>query len=134
VAYYGSQSIGETTHSPQICIPGGGWDILSIEPKAVSYSVAGRSTTITANRVVISKGHDRQIVYYWFQGRGRTEINDYFLKLNLMRDAIFRNRTDGSLVRFVTPITNPADEGQADKVALQFIAAAMPRLSSYLPE
>jgi hypothetical protein len=46
----------------------------------------------------------RALVYYWYQGRGRTEASEYRVKWNLLRDAALRGRTEEALVRIVVPI------------------------------
>ena len=43
VAYYASQRKGESAHSPRSCIPGGGWEITSLEQHNVDgASVSGQ--------------------------------------------------------------------------------------------
>ena len=44
-------------------------------------------------------------MYYWYQGRGRIESNEYTVKYNLMRDAALYGRTEEALVRLVVPLT-----------------------------
>ena len=53
---------------------------------------------------MIQKGIDRQVVLYWYQGRGRVIANEYANKLWLMVDAARLHRTNGSLVRIVVPV------------------------------
>ena len=53
---------------------------------------------------MIQKGIDRQVVLYWYQGRGRVIANEYANKLWLMVDAARLHRTNGSLVRIVAPV------------------------------
>ena len=53
---------------------------------------------------MIRKGLETQLVYYWFAGRGRTLTNDFAAKLTAMADSLTRGRTDGGLVRLITPV------------------------------
>src|SRR5690242_21486117 len=48
-------------------------------------------------------------------------------KLYLLKDAIFKNRTDGALVRLTTPIFSGEQETDADKRLQQFIHTLMPK-------
>ena len=106
VAYYKSQRKGVSPHSPRVCIPGGGWEISKFDRiEANGHPV---------NRVLIKKGHQRQLVYYWFQGHGRIIANEYINKWYLFIDSMLKNRTDGALVRFVTNISQNEDERMAD--------------------
>ena len=53
---------------------------------------------------MIRKGLETQLVYYWFAGRGRTLTNDFAAKFTAMADGLTRGRTDGGLVRLITPV------------------------------
>ena len=99
IAYYASQRQGDTIHSPQNCLPGAGW--LPVEGGRTSVDV--RTSRLTVNRYVIQKGIDRQLVLYWYQGRGRVVANEYANKLWLMFGAARLHRTNGSLVRLIAP-------------------------------
>jgi exosortase D (VPLPA-CTERM-specific) len=132
VAYYNSQRSGRSVHSPRACIPGGGWTIRSFERR--NLAGAGPQGTLPVNRVVIELGSQRQIVYYWFQQRGRILTNEYLVKWFIFWDALTRNRTDGALVRLAVPVTEDADEAATDLVVARFAAQFMPALTRYVPD
>ena len=127
VGYYASQRQGDTIHSPQNCLPGAGWRPVSFE--RVTIDAAG--TPITVNRYLIQKGIDRQAVIYWYQGRGRVVASEYANKLWLMFDAATAGRTNGSLVRMITPVATTSSAA-FDELA-DFTSAVFPRLSAYVP-
>ena len=129
VAYYASQRKGESPHSPIVCIPGGGWQITLIERK--NYQDAG--VDFPLNRVVIAKGSSRQLVYYWFDERGRAVADEYLAKWYLLTDAIVKNRTDGALIRLVTEIYPGETDDDADRRLQSFMGAAVANLSGFLP-
>lgn len=131
-AYYGSQRSGESAHSPASCLPGGGWRIVQMEQRAFAGEEAGRPLEV--NRVLIQQGESRQLVYYWFQQRGRTITNEYLVKWYIFWDSLTRNRTDGALVRLVTPLPENEDVAAADARLLQFARGAVPLLGSYVPD
>ncbi len=124
VAYYQSQRKGVSPHSPRVCIPGGGWEIADLQRVTVNDH--------PANRVVIKKGEQRQLVYYWFQGHGRIVANEYINKWYLFLDAVFKNRTDGALVRHVTPVLPGESLTQADERLIGFMVKADTELSNYV--
>lgn len=124
VAYYQTQRKGASPHSPRVCIPGGGWEIAELK------RVQANGHPI--NRVIIKKGDQRQLVYYWFQGHGRIIANEYINKWYLFVDAIFKNRTDGALVRVVTSVAPNEQVDTADKRILDFLTHAEPELIQYL--
>ena len=129
VAYYSSQRSGESPHSPIVCIPGGGWLITKLE--RTSYPDLG--TGLPFNRVVIEKDGIKELVYYWFDERGRKIANEYWSKWYLLADAITKNRTDGSLVRLSTSISPGEPERDADERLKSFMRDVVPNLAQYLP-
>ena len=86
------------------------------------------------NRVVIQKGEERQLAFYWYQERGRVIASEYASRLFLMLDAARYGRTDGALVRLLTPVGS--DAGDAERAAsrlIEFVRTIFPRLNGYLP-
>jgi exosortase D (VPLPA-CTERM-specific) len=124
IAYYSSQRKGVSPHSPRVCIPGGGWEISELK----RIEVNGHP----ANRVIIQKGENRQIVYYWFQGHGRIVANEYINKWYLFLDAVFKNRTDGALVRYVTAVLPNETIEAADERVLELMIKADVELPTYI--
>ena len=59
--------------------------------------------------------------------------NEYVSKLYLLKDAVFKNRTDGALVRLTTPLYPGENESDADKRLQEFTQALVPNLDRYLP-
>ncbi len=127
VAYYGAQRQGDAIHSPMNCLPGTGWT-----PIAHSRPLVRAGGQIfPVNRYVVEKRGDRQVVMYWFQGRGRTIANEYANKAYLLVDALRMRRTDGALVRVIAPVAD--DERLADLNAGAFIGVLHPQLTRWLP-
>jgi exosortase D (VPLPA-CTERM-specific) len=129
VAYYASQRKGESPHSPLVCIPGDGWLITTFE--RTSYRSLGTEQPI--NRAIIERNGIRQVVYYWYDERGRRIANEYWSKWYLLYDAIARNRSDGALVRLITTVLPGELERDADKRLRLFMQDLLPSLSAYLP-
>jgi len=131
IAYYSSQRSGVSPHSPQVCIPGGGWLITKLERRMRQPVHGGEE--FPYNRVVIERESTKQIVYYWFDQRGKKIANEYMMKWHLLKDAIIMNRTDGTLVRLVTPVFRNESEESADKRLHAFMSELIPLLQSYIP-
>jgi exosortase D (VPLPA-CTERM-specific) len=132
-AWYDKQTEGSGIHSPEVCLPVGGWEISSLDPMTVSMdgTVYGE---FTLNRAVIQNGLSQQLVYYWFEQRGRRVTNDYLAKATVVWDSLTMGRTDGALVRFVTPIGEGESEADADARLQRMMADLLPRLPSFIPE
>jgi len=132
-AYYASQRKGESAHSPRSCIPGGGWEIGDLSTRRLEGVHAG-GDALKVNRVVIQKGPARQLVYYWFQQRGRDITNEYMVKWYLFWDALTRNRSDGTLVRLTTALAPGEDLAAADRRLTEFAQLSVPELRPFIPD
>ena len=133
VAYYASQRAGESAHSPRSCIPGGGWLIRDLSQKTIKLESAP-DKPLEVNRLVIVKGDYKQLVYYWFQQRGRIITNEYLVKWYLLRDSIMENRSDGALVRLTTMSKPGEDLAEADKRIQSLLNELYPDLNKYIPD
>ncbi len=133
IAWYDAQRAGDATHSPKACLPGGGWHIQDLRQVTVpGATVGGRA--VVANRVLIQYEDQRELVYYWFQQRGRVVSSEYLVKWYLLVDSLKRHRTDGALVRFVVPIEVGMTEQQADDAASRFIGLVSPQIDQFVPD
>jgi exosortase D (VPLPA-CTERM-specific) len=132
VAYYDAQTQEASPHSPQACLPGGGWRIDRFTQHAIP-GVGPDGAGIRVNRVEIALGEQRQLVYYWFAQRGRMLTSEYLVKWYIFQDGLTQNRTDGSLVRLTTPVGDSEGIPEADARLEAFVRAIDPKLNYYLP-
>ena len=132
-AYYASQRTGVSAHSPASCMPGGGWLIKSFERSQLS-GMRPDGALLTVNRVVIQQGSTKQLVYYWFQQRGRDITNEYLVKWYLFWDSLTRRRSDGALVRVITPIPQGEPIAAAEERLTGFTRQAVSKLSGFVPD
>ena len=132
VGYYQSQREGDTMHSPLNCLPGAGWEPVTTE--RMTLSVSGETNPVTINRFVVQKGVDRAVVLYWYQSHGRIVASEYASKFYLVYDAFRSNRSDGALVRIVSPVSpRERGDGGAERRAIEFVHALFPHLRKHLP-
>jgi EpsI family protein len=133
MGFYASQRQGDTIHSPLNCLPGAGWEAVS-EGRLTIPNVDGNGRDITVNRYVVQKGLDRHMVLYWYQSQGRVIASEYTSKIYLIHDAVRMNRSDGSMVRVISPIDPRLndDGAAAQELAQQFVRAVFPHLGPYL--
>ena len=131
-AFYHKQTEGSGIHSPEVCLPAGGWEIFSLETSEVAFheTAFGR---FAVNRAIIQKGFQMQLVYYWFEQRGQRFTNDFAAKIGVVRDSFTIGRTDGALVRFVTPIGRDETEAAADARIQALMGEVLPRLPRFVP-
>lgn len=134
VAYYASQRDGIAPHSPQHCIPGDGWEIVSFDSRDMPAGVTAAGGPSTVNRALISRQGVEQVVYYWFDQRGRRLTSAHALKFFVLWDVLTRGRSDGALVRLISPIRPGETADDAEGRLIAFMEDAMPAFPQYLPD
>lgn len=133
VAYYESQRKGKSIHSPETCMPGSGWTFKQAGTLAIPLP-GKQASSITVMRAMIERGTNSQLVYYWFNQRGRILTNAYEMKLYNFWDALVQKRTDGALIRVISPLSSSEKIEDADKRLQNFIKGIMPTLKEFIPE
>lgn len=132
VAFYRSQTEGSGIHSPEVCIPSGGWEVSRWTQSTITLGDGAR-TTFAVNRATIQKGENKQLVYYWFEQRGRRLTSDYATKLYTLWDSAMQGRSDGALIRVTTPISGTGGEAAAEQRLREFLELTLPILPKHVP-
>jgi exosortase D (VPLPA-CTERM-specific) len=133
IAWYNSQRKGEAVHSPRSCLPGGGWQMHDFGQREVA-GVSINGQPLRVNRTLIELGNQRELVYYWFQQRGRIIDNEFAVKWYLFWDALTQHRTDGAMVRLITPLSTTSSDAEADRRLTDLVARIAPDLSRFVPD
>jgi exosortase D (VPLPA-CTERM-specific) len=132
MAWYEDQSQGGV-HSPEICLPGAGWEIAWLERSDIAAEM-GTDTPFNINRAIIQRGDVRMMVYYWFQQGERRVAWDFAAKFFLLVDGITTGSTDGALVRLTTLIERDEDDAAAEARLQSVLDALMDPLPRFIPE
>jgi EpsI family protein len=130
IAYFPSQRFGDTIHSPKNCLPGSGW--YPVDSSRVTLSFPGYRP-FPANRYIISKGEDRQVVIYWYLAHDRSVASEYWARYYLLVDSVKMNRSDGSMIRLVTPLGPSETIEAAQQRALSLAGNIVPLIDRYVP-
>jgi EpsI family protein len=130
IAYFPTQKMGDTIHSPNHCLPGAGWVPTSREMVQITRP---DGTSFPVNRYVVSKSGERQLVLYWFQAHGRAVASEYWAKYYLVSDSVRMNRSDGGLVRLMTPMLGGESADAAEARIMKLGSQLLPLLDSYIP-
>lgn len=133
VAYNASQSKGEGTHSPSTCLPGSGWVFQESGTRAI-LSASKEVKTAEISRAFMEKNGIRKLVYFWFPQRGRDLTSLYQVKFFNFWDALTKQRTDGALVRIITPLYQNEQVEQADNRMLSFTGETAGILKEFIPQ
>lgn len=131
VGFYGSQSEGDTMHSPMNCLPGSGWQPVDRTYRDLQVQGPSGPQTVRVNEILIENGGQRQVVLYWYQSQGRVVASEYWSKVFTVVNAIRTSRSDGAIVRVVAPVID--GQAQAADAAARFASAMFPHLFTLLP-
>jgi EpsI family protein len=130
VGYWDNQRRGAGIHSPKHCLPGAGWEPL--EASVVTIHLPSPKRAITVNRYLIQKEQSQAVVLYWYQSRGEVFAGEVRARLALVQSALTRNRTDGALVRVISPLYGSVPE-TTERLAA-FVRTIDPILATHLPD
>ncbi len=130
IPFFEMQNDRSRIHSPKSCMVGGGYRFVEIKP----YTLKHQGKDVTVNRVVTKRGNDRNVVLYWMHSRGRVMTNEYVSKLYLMWDQVFRQRSDGALIRCIGPVKRGESLEDATQRVAEFAQMVMDQAPKYLPE
>lgn len=130
IAYFPSQKAGDTIHSPNHCLPGAGWVPTSRETVRLN---GPDGTSFPVNRYIVAKGQDQQLVLYWFQAHGRAVASEYWAKYYLVSDSVRMNRSDGGLVRLMSPMLQGESADAAEARIMKLGSQLVPLLDNYIP-
>jgi exosortase D (VPLPA-CTERM-specific) len=134
VAYYEYQRKGgDFIHSPKLCLPGAGWFIDLNHTRAIDARGQVGPKTLKFNELIIRKGAQSQLVYFWYQGRERNFTNEFSAKFWMVWDGIWRRRTDGALVRLIMPLSENESPDDSRREMDRFAWAVYRNLDDFLP-
>jgi len=129
MVYYAQQKDGSALHSPRVCLPGGGWDIVDERITYIDFPAIGKRGI---RRVLIKKGEFQQLLYYWIQQQNEIFSNEYIARASLIKSSIMSSRSDGALIRVNTPVfQNNVDD--AEQILKDFVLGLTPLLPTYIP-
>lgn len=130
IGYWDTQRKGAQPHSPRNCLPGGGWEPL--EAKRISIPLPAPYGSITVNSYLIQKDQAQQLVFYWYHAQGKAVAGELDARIQMVRNAILRNRTDGALIRVSSPVFGGAPA--TSEMLVQYVQAMYPILNVFLPD
>jgi exosortase D (VPLPA-CTERM-specific) len=129
VAWYADQSSGKGLHAPEVCLPAGGWEIAALR----RHSITIEGTEFAVNRAIITRQSERRLVYYWFDLRGQAMTSAVAAKAQVLVDRVTTGRSDGALIRIMTPIATGETDADAEARLHQVLRPILPLLPTYVP-
>jgi EpsI family protein len=131
VGFRGKQQGEKQLQSPKLQIPYG-WNYVWIEPAQLPAGGANRS--VSANWMLMQNNNIRYLVLYWYQVGDTTFSGELKKRLALVRNTIFRRRSDAAAVRLATPLPDLDKIDHAKSKLAGFAAELYPSLLRVLPQ
>jgi EpsI family protein len=129
VGFFGELATILDVHTPELCYPAEGWDILHSR-KSVTGSFRGEQ--IREKQILVDKEGNRRLVVWWYNAGSRPiETRIRYVYAMLVKSTI-TGRTDGSMVRLETPVDDDG-EAAAERRIDQFRKSILPQLDKALP-
>jgi EpsI family protein len=118
IGLWASQKKGAQIHSPLNCLPGSGW--MPKDSVMVEVPLHDPPGKMSVNCLQVEKNSSRQIVFYWYQYQDKAIAGEIPARLQMIKNSLFRNRTDAILIRIVSPLNG--DQPRVKPEILDFIA------------
>ncbi len=134
IAYYSTQRKGVAIHSPRTCLPGGGWQIETLQQVVVDNVPGAVDEQVAVNRTIMTQDRSRLLIYYWFKQRERNITNEYAMKWYLFWDSLTRKRTDGALMRLIVSVPEGVDIDEQESVLQDFMRKSYAPLVEFVPD
>lgn len=129
LAYLSNQTVSYR-HAPQDCLVGSGWS--TVETGVSTLALPG-DPPFLANRYLIARGEDRQLVWFWYSTHGRRVASESQMNFYLVLDSLRWNRRDNALVRLNTELRPGEKAEDAERRLLAFAGLVNPLLHNYIP-
>ena len=120
----------EYHHVPQNCLVGSGW--LPAESAITTLALPGEAP-FPANRYLIARGDDRQLVLFWYAAHGRRIAGENQMDFYLALDSLRMNRRDNALIRINTELRPGEKPDDAERRLVAFAGLVSPLLDNYIP-
>ncbi len=124
-----SQDNRKGTHPPEVCLEGGGQDIIA-KADLVVPGVEGRGD-IPCRELIVQSGANKQYFLYVYKCGDSYTRSFWVQQYIIFTNGLLNRNASGALIRVSTPVGN--DLAAARRRAMQFLVVAVPYLDRALP-
>ncbi len=127
VGYYYSSKKISAAHSPLVCYPGQGWNILNKKKSKETI----RKSEINIVSMEITKSGKKELILYWFQVHDKTSTGTFFQKIYSLLNMLIQKSNENAFVRVSVPMDS-ISRGKAYDIGIDFINAFYPGFLTYM--
>jgi EpsI family protein len=129
IGYRGAQYADQRLRSPKLIFPEG-WEYAAMDELRVD---TGNGGSIEAVWLLTKKSNARRVVLYWYQVGGDIFSGDFRYRMELARRLVVNGRTDGSVIRLASDVSDYESTDQALDQLKGFAMLLQPELRKLLP-
>ena len=85
------------------------------------------------NKMLIQRGVNQHLLYYWFNLHGRNIADEYKMKAYLLKDRVLLSRTDGALIRITSLRKNGESLEMVENRLDSFLVSMDPVIDQFIP-
>ncbi len=126
IGHYNSLENSDKAHSPLVCFPGSGWEILSNEKVAVAVN----GQPLSFSRLIAQKNDRRDLVLFGYRHDDITSASLLKIRSQQIKGKLFKQRSDSAFLRFSTQLKQK-DVHDASKHLEKFLADFYPALDRF---
>lgn len=125
IGYYYDAKKAYASHSPLICYPSQGWEILGKE-KLKSVKIG--NNVINYHEIITKKNQTKELVLFWYQSYSLTSTQIYKNKISMGYNKLTGKNGQHAFIRVSVDHT---DSNNANENATDFIKTLYPKLINY---
>jgi exosortase D (VPLPA-CTERM-specific) len=131
-AWYRDLSADGVQHTPEICLPGAGWEISKVERIDIAGDL-GLGSPFKINRITIQKNQEQMLVYYWFTHLGQAIPRNSAAKFSVLTRGMMTGRRDGAIIRLSAPINKGQSEQEVEAQMNDLLKKILPEVPRFIP-
>ncbi|MCP5008182.1 MAG: EpsI family protein [Planctomycetes bacterium] len=120
----------KVSHPPEVCYKGSGWSLEYKGPLLLSTG-PGIKPGFPVIKLVIEKGIQKNLVFYWYKCNDDFTSNYYKQQINIVKSGIIDGKSTSGMIRISTQIED--NEEIASARIENFFMDLLPLIEEYLP-
>lgn len=132
VGFYSRQTAGRRHRALDLLYPGQGWS--TIDNRALRLSLGHNGNAAVVNATIMQRLDRVSVTLYWYQMESRIAPNEFLNRVLLLKNSLFRQRSDGAFIRIVSAVDRDGDVSVVLAKQIEFAKLFHPELSRRLSD
>jgi len=132
IGYYHTHKNFVEIHTPENCQENAGWNVLNKKIKTIEIKNISGTNKVQFVEATYEKNGRKHLMLYFYKLIDETTTSFFKYKYMVVRNSIFRNRTDAAFIRIILPV-NVKNTAESIMLGEQFLRDVTPVLFHELP-